>query len=681
MAYLALDHLSFRYPQAAADAEPGPRGRKPAAASTLTAPSAALSDINLSIEAGEFVVLCGASGCGKTTLLRQLKPALTPAGTRDGRVLLAERPLDTWSARDAAARIGFLLQDPDSQIVSETVAHELAFGLENLGYPSEEIRLRVAEMASFFGIQSWFHAATGTLSGGQKQLLNLASVMAMRPELLLLDEPTSQLDPIAATNFLATLKRISEETGTTILLSEHRLEEVVALADRVLVLEEGHLIANTAPALLGATLLQAHSPLVAALPTATRLFLEGESLVCHCHKEHPPSRHCEEHPLPCHCEAAEHAKASPPSRHCEERSDEAIQTGSLDSTAGLPRSGKAFARNDKKGGLPAPITVREGRAYLQTRLGVDAVSGPVRGGEAGGSPDKASGSENWLAETVFSERLGKPEAERGPRDRKPDTASTPPSAPLLSLEEVWFRYERNSADVLRGLSLEVYPGELLALVGDNAAGKTTTLGAIAGLLKPYRGRVKRSAELPSVGATGGVVMLPQDPRLLFTHKTVREELEATARQHSRDAQERTAHLARVIHQCDIAGLLDRHPFDVSGGEAERIAVADVLLARPRLLLLDEPTKGMDGAFKERFAALLRQLITDEGLTVVMVSHDIEFCARHADRCGLCFDGQIIASAPPREFFSGLSYYTTAARRISQGLAPAAITLEDLVAAL
>ncbi|MCL2881699.1 MAG: ATP-binding cassette domain-containing protein [Coriobacteriia bacterium] len=556
MAYLALDHLSFSYPDA-------------------TAP--ALSDLCLDIDAGSFVVLCGPSGCGKTTLLRQLKPALAPAGEREGQIRLAGRLLDELPARESASHIGFILQDPDSQIVTDQVYHELAFGLENLGVASDEIRLRVAEIASFFGIQEWFGCACNVLSGGQKQLLNLAAIMASRPALLLCDEPTSQLDPIAAANFLTTCKKINDEIGTTIIVSEQRLEEVVPLADRVLVLESGRLIADATPEHIGADLLAAHSPMFAALPTPIRLFsaLEGERAI---------------------------------------------------------------------GVTPAPTTVRAGRAYLQEKLSSRSV------------------------------------AEEAPivAPRELDASAKP----LLSLHEVWFRYERNAPDVLRGLNLDIYPGELTAIVGSNATGKTTTLNIIAGLLKPYRGRVKRDQHMLVGGTgTGGIALLPQDPRLLFTHKTVREELTAMLPLASGSATERAQRLSDVIDQCEITGLLDRHPFDVSGGEAQRIALADVLLARPRLLLLDEPTKGMDAIFKQRFAKLLHTLIAAEGLSVVMVSHDIEFCARHADRCCLCFNGEITASAPPRPFFANMTYYTTAARRISRGLAPDAITTSDIIAAL
>ena len=166
-----------------------------------------LDGVDLEIMHGEFITVCGKSGCGKTTLLRMLKSSLSPHGTIEGRVLFDGVPLDSVSLRDQASKIGFVMQSPENQIVTDKVWHELAFGLESLGFSNGEIRTRVSEMASFFGISDWFHKNVSELSGGQKQLLNLASVMVMQPQVLVLDEPTSRLDPIAAGEFLKTLEK------------------------------------------------------------------------------------------------------------------------------------------------------------------------------------------------------------------------------------------------------------------------------------------------------------------------------------------------------------------------------------------------------------------------------------------------------------------------------------------
>ena len=192
----------------------------------------ALLDVRFSVASGDFVVVCGRSGSGKSTLLRHMKASLAPHGERTGGVAFFGTPIEEVDERRQAAEIGFVLQDPDSQFVCDTVAHELAFGLENLGVPGPQIRLRVAEMASFFGIQDWFDEEASSLSGGQKQLVNLAAVMVLQPRLIVLDEPTAQLDPMAATEFFDTLRRINRELGTTVVLSEQRLEEALPWADR-----------------------------------------------------------------------------------------------------------------------------------------------------------------------------------------------------------------------------------------------------------------------------------------------------------------------------------------------------------------------------------------------------------------------------------------------------------------
>ncbi|MFR8755751.1 MAG: ABC transporter ATP-binding protein [Clostridium sp.] len=198
-----------------------------------------LEHVNLNIKEGTLNVIMGRSGCGKSTLLRQLKSVLAPAGEKEGKILYRNIPLEDTDHRTQSQEIGFVMQNPDNQIVTDKVWHELAFGLESLGYDNATIRLRVAEMASYFGIQKWFYKNVSELSGGQKQLLNLASVMAMHPSLLILDEPTSQLDPIAASDFLETVKKINRDIGTTVLLTEHRLQDIIPYADRVFVMDEG----------------------------------------------------------------------------------------------------------------------------------------------------------------------------------------------------------------------------------------------------------------------------------------------------------------------------------------------------------------------------------------------------------------------------------------------------------
>ena len=551
MAHIEIENLTFRYPAGAKNA---------------------LDGVSLSIGAGEYVCLCGLSGSGKTTLMRHLKPALTPHGARSGSVTLDGRRLDALDLREQSSRIGYVMQNPDSQLVTDKVWHELAFGLESLGCDQRTMRLRVAEMASYFGIQNWFHRPVAELSGGQKQLLNLASVMAMQPEVLILDEPTSQLDPIAAADFLNTIAKINRELGTTVILSEHRLEDALPAADRVVVLEDGRVAADAPPREIGALLAARDSEMLPSLPAPVRIYLQsGSRQAC-------------------------------------------------------------------------PLTVREGRG--------------------------------WLSRELEGVRV------RSAGEDEPPYAE--PDEPALALDELWLRYEKQAPDVLRGTSLKVARGTLHAVVGGNGSGKSTMLKAICGLARPYRGRVfiegkrlekYRDAEL----FEGCIAMLPQDPQSLFVKKTVRGELEEMTDGRLPPA-EREAQIAEAAQLCRIGDILDSHPYDLSGGEQQRAALAKVLLCRPRILLLDEPTKGMDNAFKNAFAALLGRLKA-RGVTILMVSHDVEFCASWADAVSMFFDGGVVTTNTPRRFFARNSFYTTAANRMSRHCLPDAVTAEDVVCAL
>lgn len=562
MALFALEHLSFGYPDA-------------------TAP--ALDDLNLEVERGEYLCVCGKSGCGKTTLLRQLKSVLAPFGQRSGTILLDGVSLDEVPLETQARRIGFVMQDPDAQIVTDKVWHELAFGLESIGCPSPVLRLRVAEMASYFGISDWFDRDVSELSGGQKQLLNLAGVMAMQPDVLVCDEPTSQLDPIATASFLDTLRRLNRELGVTVIISEHRLEDVFAQADRALVLDEGRMAAYGTPREVAARLYATGDDMTRALPSPVRVFY-------------------------------------------------GVQGMSGGATAGTG-----------DGTPPCPLTVREGRT--------------------------------WLVERV----LAKPPGRVNIPD---DTDDMDARKPVVELRDLWFRYERQAPDVLRGLDLRVPQAALFALVGSNGSGKSTLLRCLCGVQRPYRGKMrvlgrKRKSSKGAEWLQEGVAMLPQDPANLFSKNSVHEELDEMLADQGLDASENTRRCAAMAHDCGIERLLDAHPRDLSGGEQQRVALAKVLLTEPRLLLLDEPTKGIDAFFKHELAILLHRL-TERDVSIIMVSHDIEFCARYADFVGLLFDGSVVTTATPRRLFSDSGFYTTAANRMSRSVFAGAITDEDVI---
>ena len=396
-----------------------------------------IDDLSLTVHPGEFVVLCGPSGCGKSTLLRQLKTVLAPYGLRNGEILFEGQPLDELDQRAQSQKIGFVQQSPENQIVTDKVWHELAFGLESLGYDTPIIRRRVAEMASFFGIQTWFYKDVTALSGGQKQLLNLAAVMAMQPSVLILDEPTSQLDPIAASDFLATLGKINRELGTTIILTEHRLEEAFPLATTVVVMDKGRLLCTGTPAEVGALLKDAGHSMFLAMPTAMRVWdgVENDA-VC-------------------------------------------------------------------------PITVRDGR--------------------------------EWLADYAAKHELQQLSAEQIPVYSEET---------VIAANELWFKYDKDTPDVVKGLSLTVRKGEFVALLGGNGTGKTTSLKLLAGILKPYRG---------DVSITGSVGVLPQNPQALFVKKTVREDLFEILKGRKLNKEQQEVRVAKIVQLCRLGELLDRHP--------------------------------------------------------------------------------------------------------------------------
>lgn len=548
MAHFEIKDLSFSYPSA--------RERL------------ALDHVTFNIEKGEYITVCGKSGSGKTTLLKHLKTVLAPHGKMSGQIVFEGKPLSEVGLREQSGKIGYVMQNPDNQIVTDKVWHELAFGLESLGMDQKTIRLRVAEMASYFGIQGWFHRDVAELSGGQKQLLNLASIMAMQPTVLILDEPTSQLDPIAAADFLNTVRKINLELGTTVIITEHRLEDIFHASDRVVVMDEGAVVAIDEPGKIGEFLKKDNNEMFAAMPSPVQIYYGVE--------------------------------------------------------------------ND----LGCPLTVREGR--------------------------------NWLTQLFAEKEIKTPMIQR-PEDE--EFIGTP----AIFMKEVWFRYEKEAPDVLKGVNLSVPKEKIFAMVGGNGTGKSTMLKSICHICKPYRGQIlidgKRVEKYGSDELFhGNLAMLPQDPQSLFVKKTVREDLLEML---PKGCTDKEAQIERVAETCQITRLLENHPYDLSGGEQQRAALAKVLLTEPKILLLDEPTKGLDNFFKIKFADILNRL-KSEGVTILMVSHDVEFCAKYADIVGMFFDGGVITTNRPDKFFSQNSFYTTAANRMSRHIFENAITNEDVI---
>ena len=541
MEKIRIDNLSFKYP---------------------LSEKAALKNISLEIAPSEFVVICGKSGCGKSTLLRQLKKSLVPYGEKEGRVEIDGVLVEEQDDRVASSQVGFVQQNPDNQIVTDKVWHELAFGLENLGYSNPIIKRRVAEMASYFGINTWFRKDTSELSGGQKQLLNLAAVMAMQPEILVLDEPASQLDPISATDFLNTVYKINRDLGVTVVISEHRLEDVFPMADKVIVLDDGQLLTQ-------------------GDPKSVCLNLSKAS-------------HGEPHSM----------------------------------FFGMPQVMRIFEKDP-------PLTVREGRLLLDEML-----------------------SERD-AETLRNINL----------DKEPRTTTS--EEKILELKDLYFRYKREDQDILRGLNLSVEKGSINCLLGGNGSGKTTLLKAVMGLVKPQRGKVWISDE-------ERLAMVPQNPQALFTEITVEEEILEGMAYLEMTMDERIKRTEEMLKLMEIEHLRQANPYDLSGGEMQRLAIAKVMALDPTLLLLDEPTKGLDPFFKRTLGNILLEM-SEKGKTIFMVSHDIDFCAAYGDRCFMFFDGEISAEGESHEFFSGNNFYTTTANKLTRKYRDDLILAEEVKA--
>ena len=558
MALFEIKDLSFTYPNQ----------EKPA-----------LSHVSFEIEQGDFVAICGKSGCGKSTLIRHFKSDISPYGTKEGEILYKGTELSQVSIRTQASQIGYVTQNPDNQIVTDKVWHEMAFGLENLGFDLQTMRIRVAEMSSYFGIQNWFHKEVKELSGGQKQILNLASVMSMHPQILVLDEPTSQLDPIAASDFLHTIKKLNTEFGTTILIVEHRLEEVFPLCDKILVMDKGVITAYDTPKNIGKNLKD--NDMFVTFPAPVQVY------------------------------------------------------------AALGQ------QEDQK--MDCPLTIKEGRKWLDIYV------------EKHGISTSREETQELLSLSP-----------------KPKTDSRY----AIEANDLWFRYEKNGNDIVKGLTMQVKEGELYCVLGGNGTGKSTSLKLLASVNTPYRGKIlidgKNVKKYKGNQLFDGVLaMLPQDPQCLFVSDTVKGDLMEAFSSIKLKKEEKEARLSKVVEETEIEHLLPFHPYDLSGGEQQRVALAKILLLDPKIVLLDEPTKGLDGFYKKKLSHIFEKMKRN-GRTILMVSHDVEFCASYADTCAMFFDGKIITEQGAKEFFMGNNFYTTAVNRMSRHLFQDAVTLGDIV---
>lgn len=527
-----------------------------------------LNGVTFSLEKGSFTALCGVSGSGKSTLLRAFKPELAVAGESSGQIrVLGDDPY-SLSPIESATRVGFVMQDPENQIVTDTVWHELAFGLENIGMDTETMHRRVAETAHFFGIGGWFDRRITDLSGGQKQLLNLAAIVVMQPAVLVLDEPTSQLDPIAAKDFFDVLERVNSELGITIIIIEHRLEDVLPIADRVLFLEKGGTLAYDGDRDgFVRMLVENGAGFDAALPAATRM-------------------------------------------------------GSCLNRAGLSTQASA----------PYPVTVREGRAYIA---------------QAVEQARETSGLN----------------VESRPIERK-----VPADDVVLSARDLWFRYTKEMPFVLRGVDFDVHAGRIAALVGGNGSGKSTLLSALSGIRKPERGRIANPRKLH-------VALMAQNPKMLFVHDRLVDDMlewKDLGGYSQRDVDD-------MLERFNLSDMRTRHPYDLSGGETQKAALAKILLLNPDVLLLDEPVKGIDALAKAQIGDILTDLAANEGKAILLTAHDLEFVSEVAHTCSMMFGCEVTCTQDAHGFFVDNLFYSTPTARIARGTLEGCVTTADIAA--
>lgn len=523
-----------------------------------------LKDISFSVKKGDFIVVMGDSGSGKSTLLRLLKKELVPNGEMTGSIYFNQRLLSDLLDEETAAKIGYVMQDPEAQIVTDKVWSELAFGLENLGLPREIIRSRIGEMANYFGIHHWYHKDVSELSGGQKQLLNLAAVLVMQPEIVILDEPTAQLDPIASLDFLRTINRINKELNTTIIIAEHDLEEVFGMADQLLLLRKEKSSIMGTPFELIETLLTSES---------------GE--------ENLPS---------------------------------------------IIRLHHLFELN-----TPYPLTISEG--IRETHSFFEGKKLPNQSNET----ERRSQVERKIA---------------------------------VSLKHVSFKYSRLDEDILNDVSLTINQGEIFTILGGNGSGKSTLIKVMSGLIVPYQGQIKlNNKKMKNKVKDYGheIAYLPQQPVSMFIEETVRDDYYSFLTVMKQTNIEEK--IANVVKLLGIEQLIEQHPYDLSGGEIQLVALGKVLLLEPNILFLDEPTKGIDTKNKKKIANLLKELAKN-GKTIIVVTHDISLSASISDRCGLFFDRQMISISDPETFFSNNYFYTTPINKMLKNYFPKIITFDQ-----
>lgn len=579
-----------------------------------------LSDINIDIGSGEFVIIMGSSGSGKTTLLKMLKRNMIPAGRYSGRVYIYGKEADKLTDRENAAGIGYVSQDPDNQIVTDKVWHELAFGLENLGMDNVTIRKKVAEMSEYFGITGWYDREVSKLSGGQKQILNLASVMVMQPGILLLDEPTANLDPLAAIRFLDVVKRINQELGVTVVMVEHNLEHIYADADRIIAIDKGRVAANSSPKKAAADIITAGSFLIEGLPVASRLYSgynkkNGNSVVSY-NNVNIDSNNKNNHIL----------------------SDEIPLT---------VKEGRRWYVNYKK--VYGKDIIKD-KDKINNFVGKSIINDKVIKKDVL-EEDNITGNKNKKRIGFIKKNNLENKSSRKNTDNIENT--------VCQLKNVSYSYNKKLPYIIDGVDVSFKEGRITAILGGNGAGKSTMLKLIAGIIKPVCGKIISNKR---------IIMLPQDPKAVFTEVSVEEELaevlmdKGNGIYNNMPMEDKREIVEQIIEEFGLNDIRKNNPYDISGGQQEKLAIAKVLLLKPEVLLLDEPTNGLDPYFKKTLGKLLKKINAD-GVTIIIVSHDLEFVDSFCDDVIMLFDRKVAAQDSTHKFLRDNMFYTTNYYRI------------------
>lgn len=578
-----------------------------------------LSDINIDIGSGEFVIIMGSSGSGKTTLLKMLKRNMIPAGRYSGRVYIYGKEADKLTDRENAAGIGYVSQDPDNQIVTDKVWHELAFGLENLGMDNVTIRKKVAEMSEYFGITGWYDREVSKLSGGQKQILNLASVMVMQPGILLLDEPTANLDPLAAIRFLDVVKRINQELGVTVVMVEHNLEHIYADADRIIAIDKGRVAANSSPKKAAADIIAAGSFLIEGLPVASRLYSgynkkNGNSVVSY-NNVNIDSNNKDNHIL----------------------SDEIPLT---------VKEGRRWYVNYKK---VYGKDITKDKDKINNFAGKSIINDKVIKKDV--LEDNITGNKNKKRIGFIKKNNLENKSSRKNTDNIENT--------VCQLKNVSYSYNKKLPYIIDGVDVSFKEGQITAILGGNGAGKSTMLKLIAGIIEPVRGKIISNKR---------IIMLPQDPKAVFTEVSIEEELaevlmdKGNGIYNNMPMEDKREIVEQIIEEFGLNDIRKNNPYDISGGQQEKLAIAKVLLLKPEVLLLDEPTNGLDPYFKKTLGKLLKK-INAGGVTIIIVSHDLEFVDSFCDDVIMLFDRKVAAQDSTHKFLRDNMFYTTNYYRI------------------